>query len=363
VSIRKLPNGKYEWRHRVAGRHLKKTFDRRADAVVHDSRIRADLARGVHVDLSNRVTVAEYFRQWIDARVIRPNTVILYTGMLRNHVEPTPLGSRPLVKVRPSDVQTWVQERAQVLGPRSVHSVVSILRSAFGTALLDGLIARNPVLPAGRLSLPKHDRAKIVPLTAEQVYAWADCADPRVRAMILAQAGLGLRISELRALRVSDVDWLPRKVRVTGQLDRVGERAPLKTANSRRVVPLPQPTLDALAAHIAQFPPGPDGLIFTNQHGRPWRGGGSWLWTLYHDAAVAAWLPEGTSSHDLRHRYASVLLAGGLSVPEVAERLGDTAQMVLRTYGHVMPDQEDIALRILDADLGTGRGDSAQSTR
>jgi hypothetical protein len=68
VSIRKLADGRYEWRHRVGGRHLKKTFARRADAVAHDSKTRADLARGTHIDPTNKTTVAEYFQSWIEAR-------------------------------------------------------------------------------------------------------------------------------------------------------------------------------------------------------------------------------------------------------------------------------------------------------
>ena len=52
-------------------------------------------------------------------------------------------------------------------------------------------------------------------------------------------------------------------------------------------------------------------------------------------------LPAGTTSHALRHHYASVLLAAGESVVAVAERLGhENATLVLKTYGHLMPDSE-----------------------
>ena len=62
-----------------------------------------------------------------------------------------------------------------------------------------------------------------------------------------------------------------------------------------------------------------------------------------------AGLPEGTTSRDLRHRYASVLLAAGESVVAVAERLGhENATLVLETYGHVMPDFEDRTRRAVD---------------
>lgn len=98
---------------------------------------------------------------------------------------------------------------------------------------------------------------------------------------------------------------------------------PLKSANAARTVPLPTVASEALAGHIAQFPPAPDGTVFITAAGRPWSGGGM-LRPAYSAAAAAAGLPGGTSSHDLRHHYASVLLAAGESVHAVAERIGDT---------------------------------------
>jgi integrase len=66
-------------------------------------------------------------------------------------------------------------------------------------------------------------------------------------------------------------------------------------------------------------------------------------------AARAAGLPAGTTPHDLRHHYASVLLAQGESVVAVAKRLGhENAALVLSTYGHLMPDSEDRTRRAVD---------------
>ena len=69
----------------------------------------------------------------------------------------------------------------------------------------------------------------------------------------------------------------------------------------------------------------------------------------YRRAAVAAGLPPGTTSHDLRHHYASVLLDAGEPVHAVAARIGDTPAMVLRVYGHLMPDTEDRTRAAVDA--------------
>ncbi|HEY6813649.1 MAG TPA: tyrosine-type recombinase/integrase [Propionibacteriaceae bacterium] len=82
----------------------------------------------------------------------------------------------------------------------------------------------------------------------------------------------------------------------------------------------------------------------------------------------SAGLPLGTTSHDLRHHYASVLLAAGESVVAVAERLGhENATLVLTTYGHLLPDSEDRTRRAIDQAWisdgpGTDGGDRSQES-
>jgi integrase len=103
-----------------------------------------------------------------------------------------------------------------------------------------------------------------VPLTVEEVQALADAIPERYRAVIITQAGLGLRVAELLALRISDIDFLRHKVKIEYQLTQNGlDRVPPKTPRSRRTLPLPQVVADALAAHLAEFPPAEDGSVFT----------------------------------------------------------------------------------------------------
>ncbi len=71
---------------------------------------------------------------------------------------------------------------------------------------------------------------------------------------------------------------------------------------------------------------------------------------VFQRAVERAGLRLGTSSHDLRHYYASVLLAAGESVIAVAERLGhEDASPVLSTYGHLMADSEDKTRKAIDS--------------
>jgi integrase len=113
----------------------------------------------------------------------------------------------------------------------------------------------------------------------------------------------------------------------------------LKTANSRRTVPLPQSVADALAAHLAEFGPGREGFIFTAPEGGPVRGTRFrevWRRTLQSAGMVRV------RPHDLRHFYASLLIDAGESVKVVQDRLGHaSATVTLDTYGHLWPNSEE----------------------
>jgi integrase len=338
---------RYRVRYQVDGQERNGgSFDRKIDAERRLTELRADLLRGQWVDPTDQTKVAEYARRVMASRPHSARTATRVESMIRNHIEGTTLGGRRLGSVRPSDVQAWVTDRGRVLKPSTLRVLVGLARSVFAAAALDRLIATSPFV---RIGLPRDTRERIVPLTIEQVRALADALAPRYRAMVLTQAGLGLRIGELFALRVVDVDFLRRTVRIEHQIDaKTRERIPPKTPRSRRTVPLPEMVSVALSEHLREFPPTPDGLIFHTSTGRPY-------WQEHYAARVlpaaveSAGLPAGTTSHDLRHHYASVLLAAGESVIAVAERLGhEDATLVLTTYGHLMPDLEDRTRKAVD---------------
>lgn len=329
-----------------AGQQRKRLFKKKGDAERYAVTVEADKLRGQYVDPHDRTTVAEYARAWAGMRPHRPSTERRVKSLIETHIAGTPLGARRLAAVRPSEVQAWASDRAKVLSPSTLRNLVSLLRSIYASAALDRLVGSSPVV---RVTLPRYERERVVPLSIEQVSALAEAMPARNRAMVLTQAGLGLRIGELLALRAQDVDFLRRTVRIEWQIAPGGRtRSEPKTPRSRRTLPLPAVVADALAAHMATLPPAQDGTLFYTRTGQPYRHDyyGS---IIFQEAVKSAGLAKGTTSHDLRHHFASVLLAAGESVVAVAERLGhENASLVLSTYGHLMPDSEERTRRAID---------------
>ena len=262
---------------------------------------------------------------------------------LRLHIGPA-LGKHPIAAVRPTMVQAFVKGlEDKGLSPGTIHGIFHVLTAVFSAAVDDRVIS---VSPCRRIALPRANSEEVVPPTLEQVAAFRDALPELHKVAAIVLAGAGPRIGEALGLHVSDVDFLRRTVSIERQRRQDGTLGPLKSKKSRRVVPVGQVVIDALAAYLAAFPH--DGALFVDEIGEPlayrrWR-------TISERAAETAGVD--LTAHDLRHFYASALIAGGASVKQVQERLGHaTAVITLETYAHLWPGDDDRTREVIDAAL------------
>jgi integrase len=351
ASVTKVSTG---WRARYRtpdGASRSRTFARKIDAERYLTTVEASKLSGAYVDPgAGRLTFGAYAEQWRMAQVHRPSTAARAETTLRVHVLPY-LGDRPLGAIRTSELQGWAKGRSELLAASTLRTVHQLVVSIFAAAVTDRLI---PSSPAVGVKLPRPELDEVVPMTPEEVQAMAEAVPARYRALIVAGAATGMRQGELLGLTVNRIDFLRRTIRVDRQLVTVAGQAPFlappKTPSSTRTIPAPQVALDALAAHLAAYEPGDNGLVFTDDRGQPIRrphAGHVWRKAARH-AEV-----EGRSFHDLRHLCASVLIARGASVKAVQRFLGHaSAKVTLDTYAHLWPDDEDRTRAALDDVLG-----------
>ncbi len=335
------------------GRQVKRTFARKVDAERFAVTMGADVLRGTYISPDDgRITFGEYAQQWAAIQQHRPSTTDQVDRHLRRHVLPV-LGARPLASIRTSEVQAFVKGMSATLAPSTVAVVHSRVVAIFSAAVRDRRIAASPCVG---ITLPRRPRVKVEPLATESVRALVDAVPGRYRALIVLAEGTGLRQGECFGLDAARVDFLRRQVRVEQQPVTIGGQEPYlgppKTEASVRMVPLPQVVLEGLAAHVAEYPSGWQGLMFTTATGGPiWRATWAGTWAA---AVRRAGLPPGTRFHDLRHHYASLLIRHAESVKVVQARLGHaSAAETLDTYSHLWPDSEDRTRAAVDGVLGT----------
>ena len=352
-----------------AGRQRSKAFRRKLDAQRWLDEVTADVVTGRYVDpQAGRVTFERFVTRWLDSQTTDVSTREAVGSRVRVHLMPT-FGPMELRNIRPSTVRQWLSGRAAEVAPSYAQVLLANLSAILGTAVEDGLIATNPCTSRS-VRAPTVPERRVQPWTVPQVRAIAAAHPDRYRAVPMAAGGLGLRQGETFGLDLEAVDFLRRRVVVDQQVKLVRGRpvfAPPKGGRTREV-PLPDVVAVALSEHIRAYPPvevvlpwgdldGPERssrLLFLSRERRP-------LNRNYHNTGV--WKPaleavgiaptREHGMHALRHHYASVMLAGGVSIRALADYLGHADPgFTLRIYAHLMPDDETRARSVMDSAHG-----------
>lgn len=235
----------------------------------------------------------------------------------------TRFGDLPLAKLRRSHVEGWVKPMDEAdLAPGTIKTRVNNVRVILRGAVRDRNIA---VDPSDGVTLPRDRRreAAMVLPTAEQVGAIMAVADPAFRAFVALGAFAGLRLGEAAGLQVADIKFLRRSLDVRRQVQRAGAgkvevRAP--KYGSERTVYFADGLLDLLSAHIAEHRAGedPSRWLFEASAGLPPHQ--NTVGHRWRKACKRAGL-TGLTLHDLRHLYASGLIAAGCGVVTVQRAL------------------------------------------
>lgn len=304
---------------------------------------------------AGQVTVEKYaLETWLPAQNINARSVKEYRGALDRYLIPE-WGNRQIRSIRPSEAGAWQQQLTTKykLSGGYPNRVARYVRGVFKLAVIDRVI---PVSPFDGIKAPALVESAVHPPDVAEVRQLIAAAyKPLWAAMIELTALTGLRSGEVRGLALDRIDFLRRTMLVNQQL--VYEKGPglyldkLKTGAGLRVLPLPKRAVDLLAAYVAAHPPAAGGewagLVFAMPGGKP-VGESTLDWAFKNTCAKAG--VGKRHWHELRHHYASVLIAGGENPKVVQKRMGHKDVMTtLRTYAHMFAEAEEQTRDVLDA--------------
>src|SRR4051794_26186042 len=331
-------NGQLRWYARYrdpGGTQLVRVFDRKADAERFLTTVEAAKLTGSYVDAKRAAIRFRAFAEehWAahshDLAV--DTTRVVKRSRLDRHILPA-LGDHPVGAVPPSTVAAAVATWSRTLAPGTVGQVLRQVRQILA-AVADGLVASNA---AKAVKAPTAPRRRDVHLTDEDLTAVLGATPEHYRPLVIPLVGLGLRISEACGLRVQDVDFLRRTVRIRQQRRPGGDMGRLKTGSSSRDIPADDTVLEALAEQIRQGPRA-GGLIFCSAVGRPV----AKSIARHGFDAIERSVGFTVSPHSLRHYFGASLISRGVTVVAVARWLGHSSpEITYRVYAYLRPDDE-----------------------
>lgn len=336
-------------------RKKQRGFKTKRDAEKALALLEADVYKGTYFEPSS-IQLKEHVSDWFRSKKnsISIQTAITYEAYLKNRVIPY-IGHVQLAHLTPALLQNYVNDlKDEGLASSSIKKIYSIVKSALDFAVNMDLLPSNPIT---KLQLPKDSKKEMAVWEVPEIQAFQKAASlDRLYPAFYLAITTGMRRGEILGLRWRDVDLEKEMLYVRQTLSKDGKQflSEAKTKTSIRSIKLSNDTVVLLKKHKA---------VVAKEK--------LWLGSEYEDNDLIISTSKGTPInpenlkrtfqrlikeadvpairlHDLRHTHATMLLAGGVNVKVISERLGHSnIKTTLDIYSHVLPSmQEEAANRI-----------------
>jgi integrase/recombinase XerD len=218
------------------------------------------------------------------------------------------------------------------LAPTTIRRQISAIRTYFKFLVGEGIAARDP---SERIESPKRWRTLPAVLSVAEMKKLLDAPNtneilPQRDVAVLEFAyATGVRVSELVGVKLQDISFAERLVRVFGK------------GGKERLVPFGKAAMGRISSYMREVRPHLDrgksrGMLFLNARGTPLSRVGAW--GIIKANARRAGLQKRVTPHTLRHTFATHLLEGGADLRAVQELLGHADLSTTQLYTHIDRD-------------------------
>lgn len=227
-------------------------------------------------------------------------------------------------------LQDFVYQQAKKLHARSQARLISSLKGYFNFLVFEDIRADNPLT---LMESPKIGRYLPDTLSVAEIDALIGAIDlghpqgERNRAMLETLYGCGLRVSELTALRLSDLYFDQEFIKVTGKGDK------------QRIVPIAAATMKYINIYIQEIrnhltiDAAYRDTVFLNRRGKGLTR--AMVFKIIKDLAEHAGIQKNVSPHTFRHSFATHLLEHGADLRAIQQMLGHESITTTEIYTHV----------------------------
>jgi integrase len=338
-----------------------------------------------------KIILREWVEEWAESvQSLRRSTRARDENYIETYILPE-FGDAPIGSITQPDVKRWASALSagkppahKPLRPATVVKAAQILGKIMAAAVDAKCIAASP---CHNLDLPKIELEEMRFLNRGEVERLVANMHLRYRSLVLVSCYGGLRMGELAGLRWKRIDFLKSSVEVTeiaDETDGVLGYGPPKTKASKRVVKLPRHIIEILAKEYESVILTADDdrlfrreldsgkvaqrghlrritelkgqyLVWTSPEGLGLRIN-SWRQRFWRPAVEVAGLAP-LRPHDMRHTAVAFWIASGWNVLRVSRAAGHSStSFTMDRYGHLFPEDDEAAMRLLEAYLETQGG-------
>ncbi|MFB6467649.1 tyrosine-type recombinase/integrase [Cytobacillus sp. Hz8] len=315
---------------------------------------------------SSNLTVSEWLDVWFETHKNewKISSQLQRKNAIKYQMKPL-LGKYKLAELDKSTYKrVYINKLLKTYEPSTVQLFHRLFKIAINAAVDDEIIPRNRF---NKISIPKEEKVIENFFTAEELNLFLDaakkCENITNYTLILLLAFTGLRRGEALGLKWKNINFQDRTLTVERTRDNKGERTP-KTKNSYRTILIDDTLVNQLKIYqtwckktklsFGLYLKDDDFVFISYQSGTPITDGA--LLYSFRRILKKTGLKRITP-HGLRHTHATLLIGQRIPVKVIADRLGNTPQMIFDIYGHSFKELEEESVIAFSESLkATGGG-------
>ena len=266
---------------------------------------------------------------------LKASTIRNKKAALESHVVPF-FKDKPINQITPADIRTWQNSiLSGSIKDTYQRQIYNQLNAVLNYAIRYYGLLRNPCQVTGPIGKARASRMDF--WTHDEFKEFiAQVKPPVLHAAFETLYYTGLRCGELLALNLEDINIQEKSISVTKTYHRVNRQDIItspKTVQSVRTVTIPPFLADSLNEYIHRlYGIGPKDRVFQTTQSK--------LITAMGRYSKVAGVKR-IRTHDIRHSHVSLLIELGFSPLLIAERIGDSVDMVNNIYGHLYPNKHN----------------------
>lgn len=274
--------------------------------------------------------VAAYLRSLDDERGLSANTIRGYDEDLHDFLRWSErLGLQPLTVGHRGFRRYLGDMNAAGYARRTMNRHLSALHGFYAWLLDNGYVETDPTTVISGPKQPKNLPRLIAADDIERILGVSDLSTPtglRDQAILELFYASGARVGEVAGLKVGDIDFPRKQVKVFGK------------GSKERIIPLYDRALDAAGRYLREARPKLLAGKVTDSFFISTRGNAmstDALRSTFKGILARAGVDGSLSPHDMRHTFATRLLEGGADLRSVQEMLGHASLSTTQVYTHL----------------------------
>ncbi len=335
----------------VSGKRVRKSgFKTKEDAKQAEAKLLVDVAKGISTIQNKIITFKVASEHYINTQLknyCKESTYDEYKRMINTHLVPF-FGDMRLINIKKNTIEDFItyQKNNTNVCDNTINKHLTILSAILEKQVENENLYINYARRVKKLPIEQKETRALTKKEIGIILNICKKDYEQFLPLLYTAINTGLRKGEILALRWQNINFKEELIKVQHSLYK-GKLTTPKSKTSKRSINMSKSLKKVLLELKLETSGKDENFVFTNSNNGALDSKN--IINRFYKPLIKKSDIGHVRFHDLRHTFASQLITNGVDIKYIQTQLGHAStRMTLDTYGHLLPDSNEKALKVLD---------------